>query len=153
LRHLSAAARTVILASARASTHTSSPHHVALHGNAFNPDTGKLAEYHELSKCSEGPFWQRSNADEIGRLAQGHGDQKGTKTMYFIKVTNIPKGRTATYLCVVAAMQPEKANPRRVPPSAAIASTILTTSAPKPLISPPPNFSSTAPSQRQMHAT
>jgi hypothetical protein len=114
LCHLSAAARAVILAAARASTHTSSPQHVALHGDAFNPDTGKLAEYRELSKCSEGPFWQRSNADEIGRLAQGHGHQKGTNTMYFIKVTDIPKGRTATYLRVVAAMRPEKANPRRV---------------------------------------
>jgi hypothetical protein len=28
--------------------------HFALHGNAFNPDTGQLAEYSELSKCSEG---------------------------------------------------------------------------------------------------
>ena len=25
----------------------------ALHGNAFNPDTGQIADYVELSKCSE----------------------------------------------------------------------------------------------------
>ena len=113
LRHISAAARTVILAAARA-THATTPSHFALHGNAFNPDTGKLAEYRELSKCSEGPLWQLSNADEIGRLAQGHGDQKGTNTMFFINVSDIPKGRKATYLRVVAALRPEKANPRRV---------------------------------------
>jgi hypothetical protein len=32
--------------------------HSAFHGNAFNPDTGKLAEFLELSKCSEGASWQ-----------------------------------------------------------------------------------------------
>jgi hypothetical protein len=26
--------------------------HFALHGNAFNPDTGQLVDYIELSKCS-----------------------------------------------------------------------------------------------------
>jgi hypothetical protein len=113
LRHISAAARSLILAAARA-THAPKPSHYALHGNAFNPDTGKLAEYRELSQCSEGPLWQSSNADEIGRLAQGHGTQKRANTMYFINVSAIPKGRKATYLRVVAAMRPEKANPRRV---------------------------------------
>jgi hypothetical protein len=34
--------------------------------------------------------------------------------MSFTKVTNIPKGRTASYLRVAVAMRPEKANPRRV---------------------------------------
>ena len=34
--------------------------------------------------------------------------------MFFIRVTDIPKGRNATYLRVIAAMRPEKANPRRV---------------------------------------
>jgi hypothetical protein len=31
--------------------------HFALHGNAFNPDTGQLAEYIELNKYSEGALW------------------------------------------------------------------------------------------------
>jgi hypothetical protein len=31
--------------------------HFALHGNAFNPDTGQLADYLELSHCSEGQLW------------------------------------------------------------------------------------------------
>jgi hypothetical protein len=59
-------------------------------------------------------LWQRSNAEEIGRLAQGYGDVKGTNTMVFIPVSAIPSGRKATYLRVVVAMRPEKANPRRV---------------------------------------
>jgi hypothetical protein len=78
--------------------------HVALHGNAFNnPDTGKLAEFIELSKCSEGALWQHSNAEEIGRLAQGYGNIKGTNTIFFIDPTKIPSGRKITYLRVVSA--------------------------------------------------
>jgi hypothetical protein len=92
----------------------SSTPHYAFHGNAFNPDTGKLAEYRELSQCSEGPLWQGSNAEEIGRLAQGYGTVKGTNTMFLIPISAIPKDRKATYLRVVSAMRPEKANPRRV---------------------------------------
>ena len=89
--------------------------HFAFHGHAINPDTGKIAEYRELSQCSEGPVWQSSNADEIGRLlAQGHGAIKGTNTFYFIHPSTIPQGRTATYLRVVSAMRPEKTNPYRV---------------------------------------
>jgi hypothetical protein len=89
--------------------------HVALHGNAFNPDTDKLAEFIELSKCSEGALWQHSNAEEIGRLAQeGYGNIKGTNTIFFIDPTKIPPGRKITYLRVVSAYQPEKSNPRRV---------------------------------------
>jgi len=37
----------------------------ALHGNAFNPDTGELAEYKELSQSSDGHLWQMANATEI----------------------------------------------------------------------------------------
>ena len=73
-----------------------------------------MAEYRELSQSSEGALWQASNAEEIGRLTQGHGEQKGTNTMFFIPVDAIPKGRKATYLRVVSAFRPEKSNPRRV---------------------------------------
>jgi hypothetical protein len=55
--------------------------------------------------AAKAPFWQSSHAaDKIGRLLQGHGEQKGTNAMFFIKVTDIPKGRDATYLRVVAAL-------------------------------------------------
>jgi hypothetical protein len=88
--------------------------HAALHGNAFNPDTGKLADFLELSKCSQGNLWQQSNAEEIGRLAQGHGNVKGTNTIFFIDRKQIPQGRKVTYLRVVCAHRPEKENPFRV---------------------------------------
>jgi hypothetical protein len=118
LHHVAATARALLLAdAARTPTplaHPTTPVHYALHGNAFNPDTGKLAEYWELSQCSEGSLWQESNCEEIGRLAQGYGAIKGTNTMFFIAASAIPKGRKATYLQVISALRPEKVNPRRV---------------------------------------
>ena len=86
----------------------------ALHGNAFNPDTGQPAEYPELSKCSIGHEWQRANAKEIGRLAQGHKETEGTDTIFFIKREQVPKERTATYVKMVSAYRPEKDDPYRV---------------------------------------
>jgi hypothetical protein len=90
--------------------------HFALHGNAFNPDTGQLTEYTKLSQCSEGALWIESCKDKFGRLCQGHRtDMPGsTKTMFFIPVSNIPKGKKPTYLRIVAAFCPKKNNPRRV---------------------------------------
>jgi hypothetical protein len=90
--------------------------HHALHGNAFNPDTGQIAECTELSNCNKGALWRASCADEIGRLCHGHGTEEptGTDTMVFIPISAVPKGTKATYLRIVAAFRPEKANPRRV---------------------------------------
>ncbi|KAI2496641.1 Reverse transcriptase (RNA-dependent DNA polymerase) [Fragilaria crotonensis] len=86
----------------------------ALHGHAINPDTGKIAEYRELSQSSDGAIWENSNCEEIGRLAQGYGAIKGTNTIHFIRRSAIPHGRKAAYLRVVSAYRPEKANPHRV---------------------------------------
>jgi hypothetical protein len=92
------------------------PDHYALHGNAFNPDTGRLADYAELSQCSDGALWVKACKDEFGRLCQGHGTDmpSGTNTMFFIPVHAIPKNKKATYLKIVAAYRPEKSNPHRV---------------------------------------
>jgi hypothetical protein len=57
--------------------------HAALHDNAITPHTDNIAEYAELSKCSQGHLWRNSNAEEIGRLARGYTDIKGTNTMFF----------------------------------------------------------------------
>ena len=83
---------------------------------AINPDTGKLAEYSTLIKSSDGDHWEESNCEEIGRLAQGYPPAvpKGTDTIHFIRFDQIPKGRKATYLRLVVADRPMKANPRRV---------------------------------------
>ena len=88
--------------------------HFAYLGHAINPDTGKIAEYRELSQCSDGAIWRQSNAEEIGRLAQGYGAIKGTDTIFFIHPSAMPKGRKAAYLRAVSAYRPEKANPYRV---------------------------------------
>jgi hypothetical protein len=45
--------------------------HYAMYSTAVNPDTGGIAEYKELSTCSDGNLWHASYADEIGRMFQG----------------------------------------------------------------------------------
>jgi hypothetical protein len=89
-------------------------HHYALHGNASNPNTSQIFEYLELSKCSEGHIWHESNAEEIGRLAQGYKDIVGTNTIFFIRRRDIPKGRKSNYLHIVAAYHPKKDNPHHI---------------------------------------
>jgi hypothetical protein len=60
------AAATPTVPSPPIATAAASFDHFALHGNAFNPDTGQLADYIELSKCSEGALWIESCKDEFG---------------------------------------------------------------------------------------
>jgi hypothetical protein len=89
-------------------------HHRA--NKAIHPDTGALVDYPALLKSSQSGAWAEANADEIGRLAQGYAKHQiiGTDTMHFIYVTDIPKGRKATYLKIVAADKPDKAVTKRV---------------------------------------
>ena len=103
-----------LAAHAAATATTFYPDEFALHGNAFNPDTGKIAEYKELSLCSDGPHWIESNCEEIGRLFQGYKKIPGTNTCVFIRKADIPKHKRATYLRIVAAHRPEKENAFRV---------------------------------------
>jgi hypothetical protein len=79
----------------------------AFFGNAINPDSGKPAEYLELSKSSRGPLWVDGMSLEIGKLL-------GTETIRFIPVTEIPTGTRITYAKIVCADRPEKENPIRV---------------------------------------
>jgi hypothetical protein len=90
----------------------------ALHSTAINPDTQSVAEYDELSKCSDGELWIQANTEEFGRLAQGLGKDSdmptGTDTIFFIHPSQMPNGRKATYLRIVCADRPEKTQTRRV---------------------------------------
>jgi hypothetical protein len=79
----------------------------AFFGNAINPDTGKPAEYLELSKSSRGPLWIDGMTLEIGKLL-------GTETMKFIPISAIPEHTKITYARIVCADRPEKENPIRV---------------------------------------
>jgi hypothetical protein len=87
----------------------------ALHSTTINPDTQSVAEYDELSKCSDGALWIQANTEEFGRLAQGlHKDSNmptGTDTIFFIHPSQMPNGCKATYLQIVCADQPEKPQP------------------------------------------
>ena len=49
-----------------ATVHTTYDYHLAFHGTAINPDTGRVTKYPELSQCSDGVHWIKSNRDEIG---------------------------------------------------------------------------------------
>lgn len=95
-------------------TNAQFPDEYALHGNAFNPDTGKLAEYKELSQSSDGPIWIESACEEIGRLFQGYKTIRGTNTCFFIRKREVPRGKRPTYLRIVCAHRPEKDNPFRL---------------------------------------
>jgi hypothetical protein len=81
--------------------------HMALLGNAINPDTGASAEYNELINSSAAPLWIVGNTKEIRRLLD-------TNTMRFISIKDIPKGIKPTYLRIVCAFRPEKEDPYRV---------------------------------------
>jgi hypothetical protein len=60
--------------------------------------------------------WLQGCANEIGHLAQGlQGTNiKGTDTIHFIKWTDLPPGRMATYLRIVVDIRPQKAESNRV---------------------------------------
>jgi hypothetical protein len=69
----------------------------AFFGNAINPDTGRPAEYYELSQSSRGPKWIDGMTLEIGKLL-------GTETMKFIPVSAIPHGTPIT-LCRISLLE------------------------------------------------
>lgn len=77
--------------------------------SVINPATGKVMEYRELiTTASTKEKWLHSAANEFGRLAQGIRDIAGTDTIRFIQVSDMPKGRTATYARFVCTLRPQK---------------------------------------------
>ena len=80
--------------------------------------TQSQAHHRSTGTSSKGPKqhagnWQ--NVKEIGRLTDGRvGDVTGTNTIFFKHPSELPEGRTATYLRVVADLRPQKADPYRV---------------------------------------
>ena len=89
--------------------------HGNLHSKRSIPDTGLLAEYHELAQSADGKHWQRSMCHELGRLFQGyHNEVKGTNTCRFIHPREMEPNRKATYVRVVVADRPRKTEPRQV---------------------------------------
>ena len=61
--------------------------------------------------------WTKAMAKELGRLAQGLGDTKGTDTIRFLtkdEIKCIPADRTITYARIVVDYRPQKEDPNRV---------------------------------------
>ena len=80
-------------------------------GAIIDQETGKKLEYRDLVKRPEKrEQWLRSLANELGRLAQGIRDIKGTNTIYFIPKADIPPERRKeiTYGRIVVAYKPDK---------------------------------------------
>ena len=81
-----------------------------------NESTGEPMEYRDLIKKPDlRELWQRSLANELGRLAQGIRDIKGTNTIHFILKSDIPHDRRKeiTYGRIVVAYKPDKLEKQR----------------------------------------
>jgi hypothetical protein len=60
------------------------------------------------------PLWKRGFSNEAGRLFQGIHDIPGTKTCFFVELTNIPKDRNVTYGKIVCDYKPHKKEKERI---------------------------------------
>jgi hypothetical protein len=96
--------------------HTPPAAHAVIHDT-----TGQAMNYRFLSAGPDRELWLRSMANDLGRLAQGIGqdrpvDQRveGTNTIFFIAPTAVPKGRQVTYCKQEATIRPTKAETHRV---------------------------------------
>ena len=61
--------------------------------------------------------WTRSMSNELGRLSQGFGDEKGTDIITWMttnQIRTIPKDRTVTYTRIFVDYREQKKDPNRV---------------------------------------
>ena len=81
----------------------------------IDPVSGVSLEYRHLIKNVKTKLtWNRSFANELGRLANGVGSRiKGTNTIKFIPKTLVPPGRKVTYGRIVVDFRPTKTEPNR----------------------------------------
>ena len=70
-------------------------------------------EYRHLIKGPERKVWEKSFSNELGQLAQGIREAKGTNTVMFITTFKFPKDKKVTYGEVVCEMKPEKEKTER----------------------------------------
>ena len=80
------------------------PFPLIMEANAVtDPHTGKQLEYKQLINHPDHELrrtWQRSCANEFGRLAQGVGGRiDGTETIKFLHHHEMPMNRRPTYAC------------------------------------------------------
>ena len=70
-------------------------------------------EYRHLIKGPERRIWEISFANELGQLAQGIREVKGTNTVMFIPKSKVPKDKKVTYGKIFCEMKPEKEEKER----------------------------------------
>ena len=61
--------------------------------------------------------WMKGMCIELGRLAQGYGDKKGTDTINFMllnEIPNIPADQMVTYARIVVDFREQKEDPNKV---------------------------------------
>ena len=90
-----------------------SPEFFLVH-TVLDEESGKILEYRQLvkhSKCNA--VWEKSYANELGRLTQGIRDIPGTNTMFFIHKHEIPPDRhkDITFGKIVTDYRPHKVEP------------------------------------------
>jgi hypothetical protein len=90
-------------------------------GVAMNPDTSKLCEYNALAQLLIGEQWKRAFCIKWGRLFQGYQAQdpkysvtQPMNTCQLIRPGDMPRGKKATYIRIVADYREQKADPYRV---------------------------------------
>ena len=91
-------------------------YHEHFAGAIIDESTGESMEYRDLIKDEKlRPIWERSLANELGRLCNGIRDIVGTNTMEFIQKSEIPKDRLkdVTYGRIVVSYRPQKLEKHR----------------------------------------
>ena len=97
-------------------------HHIAALGSSVPAEKGKLASLRTLLKGEDAKIWNRSTANEFGRLLpNGVGKFRppaeritGTGTMFPIHRSNIPHDRKVTYANFVCGIRPQKSETHRI---------------------------------------
>ena len=76
----------------------------------IDPKSGKSLEFrHLIQNPATQKIWNKSFANELGRLADGVSDRvKGTNTIKFIPKSLVPKGRKVTYGRIVVDFRPSQ---------------------------------------------
>jgi hypothetical protein len=97
--------------------HSSMPAHTFWTAKAVvDPSTGTALEYPQLKLGEDSKLWLAAASREIGRLAQVKQPDipTGSNIMHFLDHCDLPAGRKATYLRIVAAIKLHKIETHRI---------------------------------------
>ena len=75
--------------------------------------SGVAREYIHLVKFPDRKIWERSFANELGKLAKGIRMVKGTNTVLFIPKAQVLKDKKETYGKIVCKVKPKKEDKER----------------------------------------